>query len=94
MSMSIDSMTDNRMAAATVPSAAQDRQAFIAALGFPVLVIIGGVIGYFAPNTAASFAPQVTPLLGIVMFGMGLTLPSSRWTFPWWPAGRFPCSSE
>lgn len=74
MSMSIDSMTDNRMAAATVPSAAQDRQAFIAALGFPVLVIIGGVIGYFAPNTAASFAPQVTPLLGIVMFGMGLTL--------------------
>ncbi|WP_436407010.1 bile acid:sodium symporter family protein [Corynebacterium kefirresidentii] len=67
-------MTDNRMAAATVPSAAQDRQAFIAALGFPVLVIIGGVIGYFAPNTAASFAPQVTPLLGIVMFGMGLTL--------------------
>ncbi|MDK8599446.1 bile acid:sodium symporter family protein [Corynebacterium kefirresidentii] len=72
--MSIDSMTDNRMAAATVPSAAQDRQAFIAALGFPVLVIIGGVIGYFAPNTAASFAPQVTPLLGIVMFGMGLTL--------------------
>ena len=74
MSMSIDSMTDNRMAAATVPSAAQDRQAFIAALGFPVLVIIGGVIGYFAPNTAASFAPQVTPLLGLVMFGMGLTL--------------------
>ena len=74
MSMSIDSMTDNRMAAATVPSAAQDRQAFIAALGFPVLVIIGGVIGYFAPNTAASFAPQVTPLLGIVMFGIGLTL--------------------
>ena len=74
MSMSIDSMTDNRMAAATVPSAAQDRQAFIAALGFPVLVIIGGVIGYFAPNTAASFAPQVTPLLGIVMFGMGLPL--------------------
>ncbi|WP_408911908.1 bile acid:sodium symporter family protein [Corynebacterium kefirresidentii] len=67
-------MTDNRMAAATVPSAAQDRQAFIAALGFPVLVIIGGVIGYFAPNTAASFAPQVPPLLGIVMFGMGLTL--------------------
>jgi len=43
--MSIDSMTDNRMAAATVPSAAQDRQAFIAALGFPVLVIIGGVSG-------------------------------------------------
>ena len=62
------------MEARPAPSSAQDRQAFIAALGFPVLVIIGGVIGYLAPDTAASFAPQVTPLLGIVMFGMGLTL--------------------
>lgn len=74
MSMSIDSMTDNRVEVPSASSAAQDRQALIAALGFPVLVIIGGVVGYLAPETAASFAPQVTPLLGIVMFGMGLTL--------------------
>ena len=74
MAMSIDRMTDNRVEAPAAPSAAQDRQALIAALGFPVLVIIGGVVGYLAPETAASFAPQVTPLLGIVMFGMGLTL--------------------
>ena len=67
-------MTDNRVEANAAPSSAQDRQALIAALGFPVLVIIGGVVGYLAPETAASFAPQVTPLLGIVMFGMGLTL--------------------
>ena len=67
-------MTDNRVEAPAAPSSAQDRQALIAALGFPVLVIIGGVMGYLAPETAASFAPQVTPLLGIVMFGMGLTL--------------------
>lgn len=72
--MSIDSVTDNRVEAPAAPSAAQDRQALIAALGFPVLVIIGGVVGYLVPETAASFAPQVTPLLGIVMFGMGLTL--------------------
>ena len=72
--MSIDRRTDNRVEARPAPSSAQDRQAFIAALGFPVLAIIGGVIGYLAPDTAASFAPQVTPLLGIVMFGMGLTL--------------------
>ena len=64
-------MTDNRVEVPSAPSAAQDRQALIAALGFPVLVIIGGVVGYLAPETAASFAPQVTPLLGIVMFGMG-----------------------
>ena len=74
MPMSIDSMTDNRVEAPAGSSTVQDRQALFAALGFPVLVIIGGVIGYFAPNTAASFGPQVTPLLGIVMFGMGLTL--------------------
>ena len=67
-------MTDNRVEAPAGSSTVQDRQALFAALGFPVLVIIGGVIGYFAPNTAASFGPQVTPLLGIVMFGMGLTL--------------------
>ena len=52
----------------------KERQALIAALGFPVLVIIGGIIGYMAPGVAASFAPRVMPLLGIVMFGMGLTL--------------------
>ena len=67
-------MTDNRVKVPSAPSSAQDRQALIAALGFPVLVTIGGVMGYLAPETAASFAPQVTPLLGIVMFGMGLTL--------------------
>ena len=67
-------MTDNRVEVPAAPSSAQDRQALNAALGFPVLVIIGGVVGYLAPETAASFAPQVTPLLGIVMFGMGLTL--------------------
>ena len=69
--MSTDSVTDSRVEVPSASSAAQDRQALIAALGFPVLVIIGGVVGSLAPETAASFAPQVTPLLGIVMFGMG-----------------------
>ena len=55
-------------------TAREDRAAFIAALGFPVLVIIGGLLGFFFPDTASGFAPQVTPLLGIIMFGMGLTL--------------------
>lgn len=59
--MIIDSMTDNRVEVPSAPSAAQDRQALIAALGFPVLVIIGGVVGYLAPETAASFAPPRSP---------------------------------
>lgn len=52
----------------------QDRAALIAALGFPVLVIIAGITGYVAPETASSFSSYVSVLLGIVMFGMGLTL--------------------
>lgn len=62
----------------TVNSTAEDAQgeraAMIAALGFPVLVIIGGLIGFFAADTTAGMSAWVTPLLGIVMFGMGLTL--------------------
>lgn len=50
------------------------RNAFIAALGFPLLVLIGGLIGFLIPDTVTSLKSAVTPLLGVVMFGMGLTL--------------------
>ena len=33
-------------------TAREDRAAFIAALGFPVLVIIGGILGFFFPDVA------------------------------------------
>lgn len=46
----------------------------LSSLGFPVLVIIGGVIGYVAGPSAASLSYLVTPLLGLIMFGMGLTI--------------------
>lgn len=52
----------------------QDRSAYIATLGFPALVIVGGLIGYLAPDVVAPISGWVTPLLGIIMFGMGLTL--------------------
>lgn len=52
----------------------QDRSAFLATLGFPVLVIIGGLLGYFAPSVVEPISGWTTWLLGIVMFGMGLTL--------------------
>lgn len=51
-----------------------DRNAFVATLGFPILVIIGGVLGLFFPTSMAHGAAWVNPLLGIIMFGMGLTL--------------------
>ena len=51
-----------------------DRSAYIAALGFPLLVIAGGALGYFAPAVIEPISGWTTWLLGIVMFGMGLTL--------------------
>ena len=55
----------------------QDRSAFVATLGFPILVIVGGLLGYFAPAVIEPISGWTTWLLGIVMFGMGLTLKAS-----------------
>jgi BASS family bile acid:Na+ symporter len=46
----------------------------IAGKYFAVLVIIAAVIAFFLPDTFVVFNPYVTLLLGVVMFGMGLTL--------------------
>lgn len=52
----------------------EDLAAYIAALGFPVLVIIGGIIGFTASDVVLNISSWVNPLLGIIMFSMGLTL--------------------
>ncbi|MDO5670034.1 MAG: bile acid:sodium symporter family protein [Corynebacterium sp.] len=52
----------------------QDRAAYIAALGFPVLVVIGGIIGFFAADAVQTISGWTNTLLAIVMFCMGLTL--------------------
>lgn len=52
----------------------EDKNAYIASLGFPVLVIIGGIIGYLFAEPVQHIASWTTPLLGIIMFGMGLTM--------------------
>jgi BASS family bile acid:Na+ symporter len=44
---------------------------------FAVLVIVGGVAGLVAPTQLAPIAGYVPLLLGIIMFGMGLTLRAS-----------------
>ena len=56
------------------PDSTTDRQALIASLGFPLLVLLGGLIGFAAPSAVTSISSWVTPLLGVIMFGMGLTL--------------------
>ncbi|QVQ50475.1 bile acid:sodium symporter family protein [Spiractinospora alimapuensis] len=41
---------------------------------FAVLTLLGAVIGLLLPDQSAQLAPHVSLLLGIIMFGMGLTL--------------------
>lgn len=53
---------------------AEDRSGYVAVLVFPVLIIVGGLVGYLAADDVARAAPAVNPLLGVVMFTMGLTL--------------------
>ena len=53
---------------------AEDRSALIASVVFPILVVVGGCIGYFTPSVVAPITGWTTWLLGVVMFGMGLTL--------------------
>lgn len=51
-----------------------DRAAYVAVLVFPVLVLAGGLVGYLFAPTVHHAAPWTNTLLGLVMFGMGLTL--------------------
>ncbi|WP_297007722.1 bile acid:sodium symporter family protein [uncultured Corynebacterium sp.] len=64
------------MTCATQPTVSSpgDRNAYIASLGFPVVVVIGGLVGFLAHGAVAGHSDWVNPLLGVIMFGMGLTL--------------------
>ncbi len=56
-------------------TSAQDRSAYVASLGFPVLVILGGVLGFVGgDDLSAATSGWTNWLLGLIMFGMGLTL--------------------
>jgi BASS family bile acid:Na+ symporter len=54
--------------------AAEERNARIAVALFPLLILAGGAIALAAPSAFTGLAPLITPLLGVIMFGMGLTL--------------------
>ena len=54
------------------PSA--ERSATLAVTLFPLVIVGGGVFGFFAQGVAAGMVPLINPLLGVIMFCMGLTL--------------------
>ncbi|MFC7404393.1 bile acid:sodium symporter family protein [Georgenia alba] len=58
----------------TATSAAEERSGRIAVTVFPLLIIAGGVLGFALPGVFGTLEPAINPLLGIIMFGMGLTL--------------------
>ena len=59
----------------TTPSSpSADRAARLAVTVFPILVIVAGVIGFAFADAVAPLGAAVPWLLGVVMFGMGLTL--------------------
>lgn len=67
--------------AATTPNPREERSALIASVAFPILIVIGGLIGYFSPDVVAPISGWTTWLLGMVMFGMGLTLKVADFAF-------------
>ncbi len=58
----------------TTASAAEERSARVAVTLFPLLILAGGAIALAMPTAFTGLAPWITPLLGVIMFGMGLTL--------------------
>lgn len=55
-------------------SAREERSALVAVTVFPLLIILAGLVAFLAPAAFKPLAPAVSPLLGLIMFGMGITL--------------------
>ncbi len=64
----------SRTARPGIDPSAQDRSARLAVTVFPVLVLLGAIIGFVANEPVRTLAPGINPLLGLIMFGMGMTL--------------------
>ena len=58
----------------TTAPAAEERSARIAVTLFPLLILAGGAVALATPTAFTGLAPWINPLLGVIMFGMGLTL--------------------
>lgn len=55
---------------------AEDRSARVAVTAFPLLILAGAAVAFMTPETftGIEMSSWVNPLLGVIMFGMGLTL--------------------
>lgn len=53
---------------------AEERSALWAVTVFPILVLAAGLYAWAVPGTFDGFSGAITWLLGVIMFGMGLTL--------------------
>lgn len=58
----------------TIQPTAEDRSARVAVTLFPVLILAGAAVAFLTPDTFTPLGSAITPLLGVIMFGMGLTL--------------------
>lgn len=52
----------------------EDRAAKLAITVFPLIIIAAFFWGFLAPETANPLVPYINIILGVIMFGMGLTL--------------------
>ena len=64
----------NTTTPAPAPQAAEERSALYAVTIFPLLILGAGVLGFLWPSGFTGLSPLINPLLGVIMFGMGLTL--------------------
>jgi BASS family bile acid:Na+ symporter len=68
------SSTPSPSTTSSTASSAEERSARIAVTLFPLLILAGGAVALAAPPAFTGLAPWINPLLGLIMFGMGLTL--------------------
>ncbi|MCK6212746.1 bile acid:sodium symporter family protein [Georgenia sp. EYE_87] len=66
-------MTTQTPGAPGAPTA-EDRSARVAVTVFPLLILAGAAVAFLLPGTFTPLGAAINPLLGIIMFGMGLTL--------------------
>lgn len=74
MSTTTDPHRPHEPAAAGATTVAEERSALRAVTLFPLLVLAAGFVGWAFAEPISTQVGLITPLLGVIMFGMGLTL--------------------
>ncbi len=74
MSIHAPAPAPDRTGPAAPENHAEERSAHLAVTVFPLIVLAAAAIAFVAPDQAARLGPGVNWFLGIIMFGMGLTL--------------------